>query len=167
MIREFETYHGAVLSRLIHGGVPVQIRTYPSTDNASYIVNDSVGMYIKYSSKRMTPWNFSFQKRHQNELQEMKDRFGSVFLVLVCGDDGLVTLSFEELKSILDEQHEEVEWISVSRRPREKYKVTGSDGKLNHKIGENEFPKKILSALPIKSEKKLWGIFQTKDKNSA
>lgn len=151
MIREFEFYHGVVLSRLVHGKVPVQIHTYPTESNASYVLNNSVGLYIKHSTKRMTPWRFSFQQKHQNEIQEMKDKFDEVFLVLVCGDDGVVTLSFKELKKILDEQHDEVEWIAVSRRPREKYTVSGSDGKLKYKIGENEFPSKILKKIPKKN----------------
>lgn len=148
MLKKFEFYHGVVLSRLVNGNVPVQIHTYLTKSNASYVLNDSVGLYIKHSTKRMTPWHFSFQERHQNEIQEMKDKFTEVFLVLVCGDDGLVTLSFEELKELLDEQHDEVEWVAVSRRPREKYAVSGSDGKLKYKIGENEFPDKILDSLP-------------------
>lgn len=154
MLKEFEFYHGVVLSRLVHGDVPVQIHTFPTDSNASYVLNGSVGLYIKHSTKRMTPWRFSFQKKHQNEIQQMRDKFDYVFLILVCGDDGVVTLSYDELKKILDEQHDEVEWISVSRRPREKYAVTGSDGKLRHKIGENEFPDKILAVLPTLNAKR-------------
>ena len=135
------------MSRLVHGNVPVQIYPFPTDSNASYVLNDSAGLYIKHSTKRMTPWRFSFQKKHQNEIQKMKNKFDNVFLVLVCGDDGVVTLSYDELKKILNEQYDEVEWIAISRRPREKYAVTGSDGKLKYKIGENEFPDKILKIL--------------------
>jgi len=147
MLREFEFYHGVVLSRLVHSNIPVQIHPFSTESNASYILNESIGLYIKHSTKRMTPWRFSFQKKHQNEIQEMEKRLDDVFLILVCGDDGIVTLSYNELKKILDKQHDEVEWISILRRPREKYTVTGSDGKLRYKIGENEFPDKILNVL--------------------
>lgn len=157
MIREFEFYHGVVLSRLVHGNVPVQIYPFPTTSNASYVLNGAVGLYIKHSAKRLTPWRFSFQQEHQNEIQKMKDKFEDVFLALVCGDDGVVILSYQELKKILDEQHEETEWISVSRRTREKYTVSGSDGKLKYKIGENEFPSKVLEKLP--SQKPKPGLF--------
>ena len=84
----------------------------------------------------------------------MKNKFDNVFLVLVCGDDGVVTLSYDELKKILNEQYDEVEWIAISRRPREKYAVTGSDGKLKYKIGENEFQDKILKILPALKNKR-------------
>lgn len=153
MLKEFEFYHGVVLSRLVHSKVPVSLTTYPTDSNASYVINNLIGLYIKHSAKRMTPWRFSFQKKHQDEIREMKSKYSKIFLVLVCGDDGIVTLSYEELKLILDEQHEEVEWIAASRRPREKYKITGSDGKLKYKIGENEFPNKILKNLILDKEK--------------
>ena len=144
MIKEFELYHGVVLSRLIHGGELLEIKTYSLDSNASYVLNQSIGLYIKYSTKRMTPWHFSFKKNHQHEIQNLKDKFGEVFLVLVCGHDGVVALSYNELKKVLDEDHKEVEWLAIHRRVREKYKVTGSDGKLKYKIGENEFPIKVF-----------------------
>ena len=154
MLKEFEFYHGVVLSRLVHGSVPIQINTYPTDSNASYVLDNSTGLYIKHSTKRMTPWRFSFQKKHQNEIYEMRKKFSEIFLILVCGDDGIVTLSYKELKKILDEQHDEVEWIAVSRRSREKYTVTGSNGKLKYKIGENEFPNKIIKSLSEPNSKK-------------
>ncbi len=104
---------------------------------------------MKYSSKRMSPWGFSFLKSHQDEILEIKKAIGEVFLLLVCHDDGIVALNFDKLKIILDEVHDQVEWIRVSRRPREKYSVSGSDGKLKFKIGGNEFPKKIFNALGL------------------
>lgn len=155
MLKEFEFFHGVVFARILHGGnVPVSIKSYPTPDNASYIVNDSVGIYIKYSSKRLSPWRFSFQKEHQDEILEMKNKLGEVYTILVCNDDGIVCLSFEELKEVLDTKHEDVEWISVARGPRERYEVKGHDGKLRLKIGNSDFPAKIFE--PVK---KGLGIF--------
>ena len=154
MIKEFEFYHGAVLSQLIHADIPVSVKLYPTKSNASYIVNGRVGVYVKHCAKRMSPWRFSFQKSHQDEILKMKNDLGEMFLALVCHDDGIAVLSFNELKMILNEVHEDTEWISVTRKPREKYTVKGSDGKLKYKIGDNEFPKKVLEAKPQKSKEK-------------
>lgn len=146
MIKEFEFYHGAVFAKLLHDHEDaVSIKPYPTPGNSSYIVNDTIGIYIKYSKKRMSPWQFSFTKEHQNELLEINKTFGRVYLVLVCRDDGIIALSFKEVKNILDKVHEETEWIRVSRNPREKYIVTGSDGRLPYKTGQNEFPRKLFS----------------------
>lgn len=148
MIKEFEFYHGVVFSKLIHEvEVPVKFTVYPTASNASYVLNDTIGIYIKHSAKRMTPWRFSMQRDHQDEILKMKNDLGEVFLVLVCGDDGIVTLNFEELKTILNEAHGNVEWISAARRPREEYTIKGSDGSLDYKVAKIDFGKKISDAV--------------------
>lgn len=150
MIKEFEFYHGTIFTRLIHNyGEPVIIRPYPTSSNSSYILNDTIGLYVKYSSKRMSPWRFSMQKLHQDEILQMKNQLSEVFILLVCGEDGIVTLSFDELKQILDHAHDETEWISATRNPRKEYTVKGSDGKLSKKIGKSDFPKKIVEFSPV------------------
>lgn len=146
MIREFEFYHGLVFARILHSiQRPLSIQPYASPSNSSYVINDSIGVYVKYSTKRLTPWRFSFRKEHQDEIYEMKSVYGRVFLVLVCSDDGIVCLSYEELKQILDEQHDPTEWVSATRHPREMYSVKGSNGSLEFKIGASEFPSKLFA----------------------
>jgi hypothetical protein len=146
MIKEFEFFHGLVFARIIHGThQPVSIKLFPSTSNSSYVINDKIGIFVKYSSKRMTPWRFTFQKEHQEEIQLMKKELKEVFLLLVCNDDGIVCISYEELKQILDDQHDLIEWISATRHKREMYAIKGSNGKLGFKIGSNDFPEKLFS----------------------
>jgi hypothetical protein len=48
----------------------------------------------------------------------MKSNFKNVFLVLVCNDDGVVCLTYSELKEILNSQHDPLEWISATRHKR-------------------------------------------------
>jgi hypothetical protein len=147
MIREFEFYHGIVFARLLHATkAEISVQSFPTSDNASYVINGKVGVYIKYSSKRLSPWRFSFQKRHQEEILEMKNKLGEVFVLLVCNDDGVVGLNFSEIREILDEVHKEAEWIRIVRTRRQMYAVQGSDGKLEHKSGKDDFPQRILKA---------------------
>lgn len=147
MIRDFEFYHGLVFARILHGTQrPLSLRPFQSLSNASYVVNDTVGIYIKYSSKRMTPWRFTFTQEHQKEIDQLKASFSEVFLVLVCSDDGVVCLNFGELKRLLDNQHDPIEWISATRHKRKMYTVKGSDGELDFKIGQSEFPAKLFLA---------------------
>lgn len=82
---------------------------------------------------------------HQQEIDLLKASFERVFLVLVCSDDGVVCLSYDELKRLLDNQHEPIEWISAARHKREMYSVRGSDGELDFKIGQSEFPSKLFA----------------------
>ena len=146
MIRDFEFYHGLVFARILHATQrPLSIRPFQSVSNSSYVVNDRVGIFIKYSAKRMTPWRFTFMKEHQQEIQLLKDSYQKAFLVLVCSDDGVVCLSYDELKQILDNQHDPIEWISATRHKREMYSVKGSNGELDFKIGQSEFPNKLFT----------------------
>ena len=150
MINEFEFYHGVVFAGLAHGAQrEFSVKNFPTPDNASYVIDGKIGIYIKYSKRRLSPWRFTFQKRHQDELKQMKNKLGNAFLLLVCFDDGIVTLSFDEVKQLLDESHEEVEWISAARNKRQMYLVKGSDGELEFKIGLDEFPRKIFQSEPI------------------
>ena len=145
MNKDFEHYHGVVFSKLLHfDKEPVKIVQYPSTDNASYIINDRVGVYIKYSTKRMSPWTFSFDKRHLSEINEMSKQCPQVVILLVCRDDGVVGLTISEYRQIINGTSETGEWIRVSRKQREKYAINGSSGKLRNKIGMSDFCEKIL-----------------------
>jgi hypothetical protein len=152
MARAFEYFHGIVFARMLHATQKeLSIKPFPTPDNASYVVNGKVGVYIKYSSKRLSPWSFSFQKRHQDEILRMKNEIGEVFVLLVCNDDGVVALNFDEVRELLNEVHLDAEWISVSRGRRQMYTVKGSDGALDHKAARDDFAKRILEACDSKA----------------
>jgi len=154
MLKEFEFFHGVVFSRILHGRKnEIIVKNHITPDNSSYVVN-GIGIYVKYSTKRMSPWRFSFLKEHQDNILDMKNKFGEVYTILVCNDDGIVCLNFEELKEVLDVKHDSIEWISVGRGPREKYEVKGHDGSLRLKIGNSDFPDKIF-----RKTKKKTGLF--------
>ena len=147
MNKDLEKYHGLTLVKIIRSS-KASISFIKEGAN-SYIVNQTAGIYIKYSTKRLSPWPFTFQKKHQDEIALLHKRYNKVFICFICHNDGVVCLSFDELKFILDHNHNENEWIKISRRPGTKYSVHGSDGKLKNKKGNSEFPKIILDALKI------------------
>jgi hypothetical protein len=145
MINEFEFFHGAALARMLHATQQtMMVALYSEFDNASYIINESKGVYIKYSTKRLSPWRFSFQKRHHEKILEMRRDLGEVFVVLVCNDDGAVVLTFEEFQQVVTSDSDTGQWISAARNRGEMYLIKGSEGKLAFKIGKNEFSEKIF-----------------------
>jgi hypothetical protein len=147
MIKEFEFYHGVAFARMLHSTQQeLSIKPYSSFDNAAYVVNGQVGVYIKYSSKRLSPWRFSFQSRHHDKIIEMKKEVGAVFLLLVCNDDGVVVLTFDEFQQILNKADGATEWISATRNRRQMYSIKGSDGKLSFKVGKDDFLCKLFNA---------------------
>ena len=147
MIRDFEFFHGAAFARLIHSGQKVTIVPFKPLGNAAYVVNGRCGLYLKHSSSRMSPWGFTFHRDHQEEIDEMHRLFSQVVVGLVCNDDGIVGLDYSEFRTALDNNHESVEGISVSRKPRSMYIVKGRDGALEWRIGESDFVKKMLLAI--------------------
>jgi hypothetical protein len=145
MINEFEFYHGVAFARMVHiTQRELAIRPYSSSDNAAYVVDGTIGIYIKYSLKRLSPWRFSFQKRHRDKIREMKEDLGEAFLLLVCNDDGVVVLSFDEFDQVLSGTDGDSEWISAARNRRQMYSIKGSDGKLGFKVGKDEFLGKLF-----------------------
>lgn len=145
MIKEFQFYHGVVFAALLHHGErQFTVSQFPSSDNASYVLNDDVGIYVKYSTKRMSPWHFSFEGRHKAEIRKLRSRLGRTVVVLVCRDDGVAGITLDEFDKIVDVDQVRTESVRVVRRPREKYTVSGPRGKLPFKIGMTDFCQKVL-----------------------
>ncbi len=145
MLREFEFFHGVVVAKILHSiDEGVILRRFSGDFNAGYILNHATGLYMKHCNKRLTPWRFSFQLEHLQQMQAMKDSLGKLFVVLVCNDDGIVCLSYDEVSQILHPQHEATKWIRVHRRPRQMYSVTGSDGALEFKVGAGDLRAKLF-----------------------
>jgi hypothetical protein len=102
------------------------------------------GMFIKISNKRLPPWRYNFSKENQDEILHLKQTYGEVFAIFVAGNDGFACLDFDRLKEILDDHHESQEWVSVSRKHRENYRVSGNDGDLERTLPQNTFPTVII-----------------------
>lgn len=150
MIHEYEFFHGAALLGLIGSSrEPIQILSVPGLENSAYSLNGRVGIYIKYSKKRLSPWTFTFTPKHQSTILKLYESYGEVFIFLVCNDDGVVGFNFSDLRNILDEHFLDVEWIRVSRTKRKMYQVSGSDGKLSFRVGGEDYISKVFSTLNI------------------
>jgi len=139
-------FHGSALVRLAQDNRTHGIRLY--SGNNGYLVNDIAYIYLKHSSKRLTPWTFTFLPEHVKEIMEIRKNIAYIYIVLICGSDGICCLSFNELSQlVLIGHYDKSKHIRVLRRRGEKYDVSGSDGKLSHKIGNSDFPRKIYAKL--------------------
>ncbi len=145
-MKEYEKIHGAILTKMIHSvDSGIKIRKFNENDTNAYVLQESTGIYIKYSNKRISPWRFSFTKENQDLIFSMNLTLENMFLILNCGPDGIVTLQWHELKKVLDYVHDKVEWISVKRGNKKMYSVAGSDGELHYKASKTDFPNKIIN----------------------
>jgi len=144
MTDEFELYHGAALCRIVHDDRLKSIRLLSKNSNSSYLVNNRIGIYVKYSTKRMAPWTFTFSSVHVAELLDLGSKTEKAYLVLVCKDDGIACLDLEEVKTVMDISLGRNQGISASRRPREEYKIRGTLGEMKYKFADSQFPNRIF-----------------------
>lgn len=127
MIPEYKMYHGAVLAEL------VCVMTRPiSVDElseggrlSSYVLDGRIGLHIKHSTQRLSPWHFTFTSQNYSELNELSTRCRGVFAVLVCNHDGMVCLPLSELLEITGEEVGEQSGIRITRRRGKWYSVSG------------------------------------------
>lgn len=91
--KEFELFHGAVITRLIRAEQPVTLRlleTHPKEKWSTYTLNDAVDLVVTYSkSPRVvsrgtdgTSWTFVFSA---NQLKQITSTSRPVYAALVCG----------------------------------------------------------------------------------
>jgi len=135
MIAEYKFYHGVVLAELINlmdRAVSIN-ELHEEGRLSSYVIDDRLGLQIKHSTNRLTPWQFTFTKQNLLQLLTMRTHHKMVFVALVCHDDGIVTLTLEEAISILSSGESQQAWIRVERRRNEWYTVNGGAAELPNK----------------------------------
>ena len=103
-----------------------------------------IGLFLKSSNKRRSPWQYSFLKDHQMEIERLKKTQDETFVLFLNDDDGVACVSYDQLKQFLDDEFEEVENVRISRKSRQAYRVSGRDGKLENPLPKNSFPNSII-----------------------
>lgn len=140
---DYTFFHGSALVRLV--GDPLTYGVKRFRGNHCYLVNDRSCIYLKHSTKRLSPWQFTFLAEHLSEIVDIHGQQNALFVVLVCNDDGICCLDYREvMRLILVGNMEQPKWIRITRSPRQKYAVSGSDGRLEYKIGNSDYPRKVL-----------------------
>jgi len=101
---------------------------------SAFVVNSRFGVFVKHSSKRMSPWRFTFNLDQVSDLLDLEAKYFDSFVVFVCGTDGLVTLDVAALHQIVTFDDVENAWITIERRPRTQYGVRGNRAELPNKV---------------------------------
>ncbi len=132
MIGEFEQFHGAVVRDLVVGfGASLTIKACDDHGRVNtYVLNENVGVYLKHSSKRLPPWQFTYGNDNICELERLAEISQYVWLVHVCGRDGFVALTLEEFHSINPPMVETTRFVRVDRDRNTMYRVNGTGNKL-------------------------------------
>jgi hypothetical protein len=138
-IKEFEFYHGAALLRLTSSfddGAWIVRRN--DIGAGCYALDGEVGLYVKYSTARMTPWQFSFAAAHVAVLVALRKHFRAVFVILVCGGNSVVTINGTDAERLIGNDSTGG-WLSVRRKPRQMCAVSGTRGDLPNRIADSDF----------------------------
>jgi len=146
MISVASRYYGAVLHQILDAteGATILRRAFPDCAGF-YVLDEKIPIFIKYSTKRLGPWVFNFHRDHQRRQQLLFEKLGECIMVFVCGRDGVVALTHEEFRLVLDDFFEEQESVSIRRRHKEMYKVKGRNGKLKHKVSRNSLRELVVN----------------------
>ncbi len=140
-IKQFELYHGAVLTALVRSDRPVTLRmieTRPSEAWAVYTLNDEVDLYVKYSTavrglktrKGAFSWTFPFGPEEVARLSELSTE-RDVYAALVCArraisrgkDMHICLLHPEELTRLIDFDDHSSQSTTVRYIPRKKLRL--------------------------------------------
>jgi len=141
---DYTFFHGSALVRLIRDRRTHSIQLYKG--NHCYLVNSKSCIYLKHSTKRLSPWQFTFLPQHLIEIEHIHTTTKSLFALLICNDDGICCLDYKEVSQlVMVGNMDQAKSIAVSRSTRQKYSVSGTDGKLIYKIGNSDFPQKVFT----------------------
>tara|TARA_Y100000991_G_C21947761_1_gene338241 strand:+ start:731 stop:1291 length:561 start_codon:yes stop_codon:yes gene_type:complete len=123
----------------------------------------SLGLFIKHSQKRISPWRYTFTKEHQNEIIDLFKTCDSVFILLIASQKGIAVINKSLYEELLDENIDESEWISLSRKHNENFRIRSKDKNKKDTLAKNCFPNLItdfLKNLSEENEKKLLSKFK-------
>lgn len=149
MITELERHQGVVLRQIVSAApFGVQLRTANETGRNDAFLVSGAAIQIKYSSKRLSPWRFTYTAENLQELRILRERHGGIWVFLCCGSDGVVCLSFDELETAISlSQSESTQWVAIARSRAGMYRVSGSAGALNRAKarGVDQFVRTIIT----------------------
>ena len=142
-LREYEFYHGAALARLVSIAKTVRVARLDEIGSGCYALDEKIGTLIKYATDRLTPWAFTFTAEHKQTLSVLRARYSEVLVLLVCRDDGIVALDYQSTILLIGEGSTTAS-VSVARRPRQMYSVSGTYGVVARKLGDADYAKQLL-----------------------
>lgn len=136
MIPEYKLYHGAVLADIVDAYEgPISFRSESEGKRLlNYVINDAVGLQVKYATQRLRPWQFSFTKSHIDSLARLTASYQACFVVLVCRTDGMIAIDAMDVLASLPSLESGQTWLRADRKKREMYRVHGPTGAFSAKF---------------------------------
>ena len=147
-IKDYNKFYGCVLSYLIESfSMPLSFQKIDCGTKGFFLVQQSQPLYIKYSTSRRGPWVFNFNREHSSSLLETVEKFGGCAVALVCGSDGIAGMAHQDLHTVIPLDSGQQEAVSVRRKLREMYSVSGPKGNLPSKLGRDSLSELLALSL--------------------
>ena len=130
MTQEFERYYGIVFTSLFDEVSKVGVHRFKENDS-SYILNGTLGLYIKHATARVSPWNYSFRTTDFQILNEMEREVKEIAFALVCGFQGVCLISTSDIETAGGLLKGEPIRVTVRTVRGGSWRVSGSSGTLS------------------------------------
>jgi hypothetical protein len=152
---EYKKFHGLALAEILDSSVDIerfrsgnfQLERIAGSVNYLYMVNGDHCLYFKYSTKKDSPWRFTFTDEHLEGLKSVKKNSTSMNLVLICGFECIAVLNSTNLEKIIDLDTDSTQWISVKSFHNRSLRIAGSASKLDHTISKSKPFKGFLESI--------------------
>lgn len=100
-IKNFQFYHGAVLTKILRLDVPTSLKLVETSETSwcTYTINDSIALYMMYrngvKTQKHIRYTFNFDKKHMMEIKEYIENGKSIKLALICINEKLDKMNSE------------------------------------------------------------------------
>ena len=130
MTHEFERYYGIVFTSLFEEVSEVRIKKISDNDSA-YVLNNRLGLYIKHTTARISPWSYSFRTSDFAVIDQLELETTEIAFGLVCGFHGVCLISSQDLKVAGGVFQGDALRITVRTMRGGSWKVSGTAGELS------------------------------------
>lgn len=146
VIGEKERYHGVAFARLIQdAGTALTIEAQSDRSRCAYVLNGDIALFIKHSTNRLSPWPFVFSPEQRKDLAKLSKQFQDLWIVLVCGHEGIALASWIEVTAKLIRSAESEGFsLQVSRQRAQKFRISGARQK-PILVSDSSYPTRILA----------------------
>ena len=148
MTPEADFYYGSVLVRAARAVSQLpgvwRSQEFP---NGGFGVGSHGSVLIKFSTKRLSPWAFTFTGDQVEDLVSCLSK-RRVTVCFVCGRDGVAAIKGSEAMRLIGRSKIRGQVsVRVSRRRREQYEISGTGGELGGRVADSDLEKLIVDML--------------------
>jgi hypothetical protein len=130
LTHEFERYYGIVFTSLFEEVSDVRLKKISDNDSA-YVLNNRLGLYIKHTTARISPWSYSFRTNDFAVIDQLELETTEIAFGLVCGFHGVCLISSQDLKVAGGVFQGDALRITVRTMRGGSWKVSGTAGELS------------------------------------